>query len=106
MRIFPEMWASTLWPFSNSTRNIAFGSDSTIVPSRTIASSFGFGSGFSLLLSRGFRGAGFGYDSGCIDCNWKVVRIGSDDRTTISTLGYCWCCTAGTDNRAWGQADS
>jgi hypothetical protein len=98
MRIFPEMWANTLWPFSNSTRNIAFGSDSTIVPSRTIASSFGFGSVFSLQES--------GYDSGCSDCNWKVVRIDGDDRTTISTLGYCWCCTAGTDNRTWGQADS
>src|SRR5690606_28266456 len=35
------MWASTLWPFSSSTRNIAFGSDSTIVPSSTMASSFG-----------------------------------------------------------------
>jgi hypothetical protein len=33
------MWANTLWPFSSSTRNIAFGSDSTIVPSNTMASS-------------------------------------------------------------------
>ena len=24
-RILPEMWARTLWPFSNSTRNIALG---------------------------------------------------------------------------------
>src|SRR5918993_3134469 len=47
MRIFPEMWASTLWPFSSSTRNIAFGSDSTIVPSSTMASSLGLGSGLS-----------------------------------------------------------
>src|ERR1700722_19801913 len=44
IRILPELWASTLWPFSNSTRNIAFGSGSITVPSRTIASSFGFGS--------------------------------------------------------------
>src|SRR5688572_3285226 len=41
MRIFPEMWASTLWPFSSSTRNIAFGRGSTTVPSSTIASSLG-----------------------------------------------------------------
>src|SRR2546421_2674567 len=44
MRIFPEMWASTLWPFSSSTRNMAFGSGSITVPSRTIASSLGLGS--------------------------------------------------------------
>src|SRR5579875_1655318 len=44
MRIFPELCASTLWPFSSSTRNIAFGSGSMTVPSSTIASSFSFGS--------------------------------------------------------------
>src|SRR3954451_10089137 len=44
MRIFPEMWASTLWPFSSSTRNMAFGNGSVTVPSRTIASSLGLGS--------------------------------------------------------------
>src|SRR5436190_20326952 len=43
MRIFPEMWASTLCPFSSWTRNIALGSGSTTVPSSTIASSLGFG---------------------------------------------------------------
>ena len=43
MRIFPEMWASTLCPFSSSTRNMAFGSGSMTVPSRTIASSLGLG---------------------------------------------------------------
>ena len=43
IRIFPELWASTLWPFSSSTRNMAFGSGSTTVPSSTIASSLGFG---------------------------------------------------------------
>src|SRR5690349_14249931 len=37
------MWASTLWPFSSSTRNMAFGNGSTTVPSRTIASSLGLG---------------------------------------------------------------
>src|SRR4029450_342086 len=45
MRIFPEMWASTLWPFSNSTRNMALGRGSTTVPSSTIASSLGLGRG-------------------------------------------------------------
>src|SRR5947207_5028840 len=44
MRILPEMWASTLWPFSSSTRNMAFGNGSITVPSRTIASSLGLGS--------------------------------------------------------------
>src|SRR5262245_16475089 len=39
MRILPETWASTLCPLSNSTRNIAFGSGSTTVPSTSIASS-------------------------------------------------------------------
>src|SRR5438270_7218125 len=48
MRIFPEMWASTLCPFSSWTRNIAFGSGSTTVPSSTIASSLGLGR-FALL---------------------------------------------------------
>ncbi len=43
IRIFPELWASTLCPFSSSTRNIALGSGSTTVPSSTMASSFGFG---------------------------------------------------------------
>src|SRR4030095_628223 len=41
MRIFPEMWASTLWPFSSSTRNIAFGSGSITVPSTWTPSSLG-----------------------------------------------------------------
>src|SRR5262245_47968650 len=39
MRIFPETCASTLCPLSSSTRNIAFGSGSTTVPSTSIASS-------------------------------------------------------------------
>src|SRR6478735_9689162 len=37
------MCASTLWLFSSSTRNIALGRDSRIVPSSTMASSFGLG---------------------------------------------------------------
>ena len=32
MRIFPEMWARTLCPFSSSTRNMAFGRGSMTVP--------------------------------------------------------------------------
>src|SRR6058998_148025 len=32
MRIFPEMWPSTTWPFSNFTRNVALGKFSTISP--------------------------------------------------------------------------
>src|SRR3970040_2831508 len=40
IRIFPEMWASPLWPVSSSTRNRAFGRGSTTVPSTSIASSF------------------------------------------------------------------
>src|SRR6266545_3680863 len=39
-RTLIDTWASTLWPFSSSTRNIAFGSGSTTVPSTSIASSF------------------------------------------------------------------
>src|SRR5439155_18458593 len=38
--ILPEMWARTLWPFSSSTRNMAFGSGSTTVPSTWTPSSF------------------------------------------------------------------
>src|SRR4051812_17834240 len=37
------MCASTLWPFSSWTRNMALGNGSTTVPSSTIASSLGFG---------------------------------------------------------------
>jgi hypothetical protein len=53
MRIFPEICANTLWPFSNSTRNIAFGRDSRIVPSSTIASSFGLARVVSLIDGTG-----------------------------------------------------
>src|SRR6267142_4780748 len=41
MRILPLTCASTRWPLSSSTRNIAFGSGSTTVPSTSIASSLG-----------------------------------------------------------------
>src|SRR3954465_5663792 len=34
------MWARTRWPFSSSTRNIAFGRGSTTRPSTSIAPSF------------------------------------------------------------------
>src|SRR5689334_12879617 len=44
MRIFPEMCASTLCPFSSSTRNMALGRGSTTVPSTRIVSSLGFAS--------------------------------------------------------------
>src|SRR5690625_6068257 len=40
MRILPETCAKTVWPFSSSTLNIAFGSVSVTVPSTSIASSF------------------------------------------------------------------
>src|SRR5215212_5141973 len=49
------MWASTLWPFSSSTRNIAFGSDSTIVPSSTMASSLGLGRNAPQIIEQGGR---------------------------------------------------
>src|SRR6188472_977304 len=41
MRIFPDIWANTLCPFSSSTRNMALGSGSTTVPSTRIVSSLG-----------------------------------------------------------------
>src|SRR5206468_11967949 len=40
MRIFPDTCASTLCPFSSSTRNMAFGSGSSTVPRTSMASSF------------------------------------------------------------------
>src|SRR5690348_7096120 len=43
IRILPDTWASTLCPFSSSTRNIALGSGSTTVPSTSIASSLAMG---------------------------------------------------------------
>ena len=51
MRIFPELCARTVYPFSNSTRNMAFGNGSTTVPSTVNASSFGL-LRFSLLVTR------------------------------------------------------
>src|SRR4030095_178720 len=41
MRILPEIWANTLWPLSNSTRNIALGNVSSTVPVTSMASSLG-----------------------------------------------------------------
>src|SRR5437588_5052500 len=43
MRIFPEMWANTLCPFSSWTRNIAFGSGWRTGPPSRIAVSLGLG---------------------------------------------------------------
>src|SRR5215470_15299424 len=45
IRILPDTWASTLWPLSSSTRNMALGSGSTTVPSTSIASSLAIASG-------------------------------------------------------------
>src|SRR5665213_2524566 len=41
IRIFPELCARTVYPFSNSTRNMAFGRGSTTDPPTVNASSFG-----------------------------------------------------------------
>src|SRR5947209_13980785 len=57
MRIFPEMWASTLCPFSSSTRNMAFGSGSTTVPSTRIVSSLGLAREHHLRVRERVRGA-------------------------------------------------
>lgn len=38
-RNLPEIWASTLWPLANSTRNIVPGSTDTIFPSTSTSSS-------------------------------------------------------------------
>src|SRR5256885_11653143 len=50
------MCASTLWPFSSSTLNMAFGSGSTTVPSTRMASSLGFARGIHLRF-QGFGAA-------------------------------------------------
>src|ERR1700684_877818 len=50
IRIFPELCARTVYPFSNSTRNMALGRGSTTVPSTVNASSFGL-LRFSLLVT-------------------------------------------------------
>src|ERR1700722_17924817 len=56
MRIFPELCARTVYPFSNSTRNMALGRGSTTVPSTVNASSFGLLRFFLLISSqRGVR---------------------------------------------------
>lgn len=40
LRIFPEMWARTTWPFGNSTRNMVPGNTCVTVPTTWIGSSF------------------------------------------------------------------
>src|SRR5690606_29894074 len=54
MRILPEIWQSTLWPLSSSTRNMALGNGSMTVPSISITSSLPMGSA-RLLHLRGER---------------------------------------------------
>src|SRR6202011_2006266 len=39
VRILPDRWANTLWPWPSSTRNIPLGSASATVPSRMKVSS-------------------------------------------------------------------
>src|SRR5208282_6078374 len=39
LRIFPEIWASTSWPFGRATRNIVPGSTCVTVPVNSIGSS-------------------------------------------------------------------
>ena len=48
IRSFPEMWASTRWPFSSSIANMVFGSGSRTVPSTSIASRLATGGAASL----------------------------------------------------------
>src|SRR5690625_3075756 len=50
IRIFPEMWQSTLCPLSSSTRNIALGNGSVTRPSISIISSLPIGSARLLQL--------------------------------------------------------
>src|SRR5690606_19537308 len=54
IRIFPEIWANTLWPLSSSTRNIAFGKGSMTVPSISMTSCFAMGSTDLLFLCHEF----------------------------------------------------
>src|SRR5688500_9093044 len=51
------MCASTLWPFSSSTRNMAFGSGSTTVPSTRMAAALGFARGIHLRFRKRFGAA-------------------------------------------------
>src|SRR5687768_16261693 len=43
MRIFPEMKAWIVWPFSSFTRKVAFGRFSSTSPCSSMTSSFGIG---------------------------------------------------------------
>src|SRR5690606_41344634 len=58
MRILPEIWQSTLWPLSSSTRNIALGNGSMTVPSISMTSSLPIGSARLLQLRRDGRQGG------------------------------------------------
>src|SRR5580692_839011 len=50
LRILPEVWVRTSWPFSSFTRNIALGKSSVTVPSNSSNSSLAIvsGSGFGV----------------------------------------------------------
>src|SRR3712207_213927 len=80
MRIFPEMCASTSWPLSSSTRNMALGRGSVTLPSSTIASSLGFGR--VVLL-----GGGTGGTDGCSGAA-RRARPAPGRPTTVAT----WAC--------------
>src|SRR5207302_8475766 len=83
MRIFPEMCASTLWPFSSSTRNMAFGSGSTTVPSTRMASSLGFARGNHLRFSNRERPAGRSSQT----AKYKPDRARRRSRSPMRSLG-------------------
>src|SRR6476660_268480 len=79
------MWASTLWPFASSTRNIALGNGSTTVPSTRIVSSLGLATGHHRGLRARARHA-------------EVLRGDPG--------GYLRCAPQGNPARNWGQTRS
>src|SRR4029079_13121384 len=101
MRIFPEMWASTLWPFSSSTRNMAFGNGSMTVPSRTIASSLGLGSADLQRLAR----AGIATHSRLYmgaKTHHKAEGRSYNSPSSRPTLGDSWSVQAAERTMAYG----
>src|SRR5437763_16195474 len=83
MRIFPEMCASTLWPFSSSTRNMAFGSGSKTVPSTRMASDLGFARGNHLRFLNRERPAGRSSQI----VQYKRLRARRRSRGPVRSLG-------------------
>src|ERR671918_536158 len=86
MRILPEIWASTLCPLSNSTRNIALGSVSSTVPVTSMASCFGIKPGpicarHSLQLTQ-YVGSVFGNRHGVLEMG-RQATIFRHRRPTI-----------------------